>query len=120
MSPLRLRGFVIIAVGRSLLAPHDCAHARESVADTSRFRPLDLPTPNEYRSGSGRPGPKYWQQRVDYRIAATLDPEKNEIRGRETIHYVNRSPDSLPYLWMHVERSEEHTSELQSLRHLVC
>ncbi|HEY9229306.1 MAG TPA: M1 family metallopeptidase [Gemmatimonadaceae bacterium] len=78
---------------------------RASVADTSRFRPLDLPTPNEYRTGSGRPGAKYWQQKVDYRIAATLDPEKNEIRGRETIHYVNRSPDALPYLWMHVEQN---------------
>ena len=23
-----------------------------------------LPTPNEYRSASGAPGPKYWQQRA--------------------------------------------------------
>ncbi|MGI8546058.1 MAG: hypothetical protein ACR2M1_01800, partial [Gemmatimonadaceae bacterium] len=37
-----------------------------SVADSSPFRPLDLPTPNNYRTGSGRPGPGYWQQRVDY------------------------------------------------------
>src|ERR1051326_3262342 len=36
-----------------------------SVADTSPFRALDLPTPNEYRTGSGRPGPRYWQQRAD-------------------------------------------------------
>jgi hypothetical protein len=75
------------------------------VADSSRFRPLDLPTPNEYRTGSGRPGPMYWQQRVDYRIAATLDAARNEIRGRETIHYVNRSPESLPYLWLFVEQN---------------
>ena len=27
-----------------------------------------LPTPNEYRTASGAPGPKYWQQRVDYDI----------------------------------------------------
>ena len=76
-----------------------------SVADSSHFRALDLPTPNEYRTGSGRPGPKYWQQRVDYRIAATLDPAKNELRGRETIHYVNHSPDALPYLWLFVEQN---------------
>ena len=76
-----------------------------SVADTSHFRALDLPAPNEYRTGGGRPGPKYWQQRVDYRIAATLDPAKNELRGRETIHYVNRSPDALPYLWLFVEQN---------------
>ena len=24
-----------------------------------------LPTPNEYRTASGAPGPKYWQQRCD-------------------------------------------------------
>jgi hypothetical protein len=76
-----------------------------SVADSSHFRALDLPTPNEYRTGSGRPGPKYWQQRADYRIAATLDPAKNELRGRETIHYVNHSPDALPYLWLFVEQN---------------
>src|SRR6185437_5643386 len=83
------------------------AHAQRatSVADTSHFRALALPTPNEYRTGSGRPGPKYWQQRVDYRITAELEPAKNELRGRETIHYVNHSPDALPYLWLFVEQN---------------
>ena len=32
-----------------------------------------LPTPNQYRSASGAPGPKYWQQRCDYDIKVTLD-----------------------------------------------
>ena len=76
-----------------------------SVADSSHFRPLNLPTPNEYRTGSGRPGSKYWQQRVDYRITAELDEGKNELRGRETIHYSNRSPDTLTYLWLQVEQN---------------
>jgi len=71
----------------------------------SPFRPLDLPGPNEYRAGSGRPGHAYWQQRVAYRIDATLDPDANEIRGQETIDYENRSPDALPYLWMHLEQN---------------
>jgi hypothetical protein len=77
----------------------------QSVADSSPFRPLGLPTPNEYRNAAGRPGPRYWQQRVDYRIRAALDPANNEVRGRETIHYVNRSPDALPYLWMFLEQN---------------
>jgi Peptidase family M1 domain len=81
------------------------AQMRASVADTSHFRPLDLPTPNEYRAADGRPGPKYWQQRVDYRIDATLDPAKNELQGTETIHYVNHSPMPLPYLWLFVEQN---------------
>ena len=35
-----------------------------------------LPTPNEYRTASGAPGPKYWQQRADYIIKAELDEAK--------------------------------------------
>jgi len=73
--------------------------------DASPFTALALPAPNELRTGSGRPGPRYWQQQVNYRIAATLDPARNEVRGKETIHYVNRSPDALPYLWMFVEQN---------------
>ena len=81
------------------------AQTRSPVDDSSRFRPLDLPTPNLVRTGSGRPGSKYWQQRVDYTISAELDPARNEIRGREKIHYVNRSPDTLTYLWLFVEQN---------------
>ncbi len=73
--------------------------------DASPFRRLDLPGANEYRTGSGRPGPRYWQQHADYRIQATLDPAENLLRGNETIHYVNHSPDSLPYLWLFVEQN---------------
>ena len=36
----------------------------------NRFEQLDflLASPNEYRTASGAPGPKYWQQRADYDI----------------------------------------------------
>ena len=87
-----------------VLAGGDVAHA-QSVADTSRFLPLDLPAPNVYRTAAGRPGPEYWQQRADYRITAELDTARNELRGRETVHYVNNSPDALPYLWMFLEQN---------------
>jgi hypothetical protein len=75
------------------------------VADGSPFRPLHLPTPTATRSASGRPGARYWQQRVDYRIRATLDPTTRTLSGWETVHYLNRSPDHLPYLWMQVEQN---------------
>jgi hypothetical protein len=71
----------------------------------SVFRSLALPGPNEYRTGAGRPGPSYWQQRVDYRIAATLDTARRQIQGRETIHYTNHSPGALGYLWLFVEQN---------------
>ena len=76
-----------------------------TVTDSSPFRPLVLPTPNDVRTGAGRPGARYWQQRADYRITATLDSARNELRGHETIHYVNNSPDALPYLWLQVEQN---------------
>jgi hypothetical protein len=78
---------------------------RELTVPPSAFRPLSLPSPNQHRTGSGRPGPRYWQQRVDYRITATLDTARRAIRGRETIHYTNHSPDTLPYLWLHLEQN---------------
>jgi Peptidase family M1 domain len=99
---------VVVAAAMLLAAVARDLHGQSSalaVADSSPFRPLTLPAPNRYRSASGRPGPDYWQQRADYRIAATLDPPHNEVRGRETIHYVNRSPDALPYLWLFVEQN---------------
>jgi hypothetical protein len=57
------------------------------------------------RTGAGRPGPDYWQQRVDYTIRANLDPEAGELSGQATIRYLNRSPHPLPYLWMHLEQN---------------
>jgi hypothetical protein len=71
----------------------------------SVFRALSLPAPNEYRTGSGRPGRAYWQQRADYRIVATLDTTRRVLQGRETVHYTNNSPDALPYLWMFLEQN---------------
>ncbi len=72
-----------------------------------KFEQLDqlLPTPNEYRSGSGAPGPKYWQQRADYVITAELTDENQSITGSETIKYYNNSPDVLTYLWLQVDQN---------------
>ena len=81
------------------------ATAGAQVQDSSPFRALDLPAANEMRTGSGRPGPRYWQQRADYRIWATLDVEKAELSGEETIRYRNNSPSALPYLWLHLEQN---------------
>ena len=57
----------------------------------NRFEQLGtmLPTPNEFRTASGAPGPKYWQQRCDYDITAVLDEPNHRLNGKETITYFN-------------------------------
>lgn len=68
-----------------------------------------LPTPNEYRTASGAPGPKYWQQRADYDIKCELDEKNLKLTGSETITYYNNSPDVLTYLWLQLDENE-HSS----------
>jgi Peptidase family M1 domain len=77
----------------------------------NRFEQLGtiLPTPNEYRTASGAPGPKYWQQRCDYDIACELDEPNRKLTGKETITYYNNSPDNLTYLWLQLDENE-HSS----------
>jgi len=48
------------------------------------------------RSVDGRPGPNYWQQRVDYSIDVQLDPATAKITGSETITIHNGSPVAIP------------------------
>ena len=69
----------------------------------SPFRPLGLATPNTIRTGAGLPGPDYWQQKVDYRIEATLDPATQLLTGSETIRYRNNSPHALSVLWLKLD-----------------
>src|SRR5688572_33261874 len=64
-----------------------------------------LPTPNEYRTGSGAPGPKYWQQKADYVISVELNDDNQSIIGSETITYTNNSPDQLRYLWVQLDQN---------------
>jgi hypothetical protein len=69
------------------------------------FHRLELPTPNEIRTGSGAPGRGYWQQRADYVIRATLDTGTRSVQGEERITYTNNSPDTLRYVWLQVEQN---------------
>lgn len=47
------------------------------------------------RDSTGRPGARYWQQRVDYAIDARLDVDSAVLRGTETVTLHNTSPDTL-------------------------
>jgi Peptidase family M1 domain len=77
----------------------------------NRFEQLGtiLPTPNEYRTASGAPGPKYWQQRCDYDITCELDEPNRRLTGKETLTYYNNSPDVLTYLWLQLDENQ-HSS----------
>ncbi len=73
----------------------------------NRFEQLGylLQSPNEYRTASGAPGPKYWQQKADYDMSVELDEANLRLTGTETITYFNNSPDPLTYLWMQLDEN---------------
>ncbi len=68
-----------------------------------------LPTPNEYRTASGAPGTKYWQQRCDYDIKCELDETNQTLKGSELVTYFNNSPDELRYLWLQMDENQHST-----------
>jgi hypothetical protein len=84
------------------------------VADTSMFAPIALPAPNVYRLGSGAPGPKYWQNRADYDLEATLDTARTMLQGKLRLRYTNNSPDSLRFIWMQMEQNAFKDKSLNS------
>lgn len=73
----------------------------------NKFKQLkeELATPTVYRTASGAPGHKYYQQKASYNIDVTIDDEKQKITGKETITYKNNSPDKLEYLWVQLDQN---------------
>jgi hypothetical protein len=70
------------------------------------FDPLfDSQPGTYYRSGSGQPGPGYWQNRADYKIEARLNEIDTSIEGKEEITYANNSPDNLSFVWLQLEQN---------------
>ena len=101
-----MRSTVLAAGLLAALAPL-AGQAQTTNSGTDKFAQLEtlLPTPNEYRTASGAPGPKYWQQRADYNMRVALDDQKQAITGSETITYSNLSPDVLTYLWVQLDQN---------------
>lgn len=70
------------------------------------FNPQFYPYPgNDYRSASGEPGPKYWQNRADYKITASIDTVKHGLTGDLDLTYTNNSPDNLKFLWLQMDQN---------------
>ncbi|MDB5031266.1 M1 family metallopeptidase [Mucilaginibacter sp.] len=60
---------------------------------------------DDVRASDGQPGPKYWQNRADYQLAATLHDETNEIVGSEILTYTNNSPQKMGFIWMQLDQN---------------
>ncbi len=108
---MRKLGFIVLMVAFASLTQAQNIMNNPGSNHGNKFEQLGtiLPTPNEYRTASGAPGPKYWQQRVDYTIKCELDEPNLTLKGSETVTYYNNSPDVLTYLWLQLDENE-HSS----------
>ena len=57
------------------------------------------------RDSTGRPGPGYWQLKVDYTIRAHLDPATSRVTGRETVVIHNTSDNPLSTLRLRLDQN---------------
>ncbi len=106
------------AVGaqQTMTVPPQTPESRRGAGDTSIFAPLNLyPSPNVYRTGDGRPGAHYWQQRADYDLHATLDTAAKSLSGTMTLRYTNNSPDTLTFIWVQTEQNAFRPNSLNTL-----
>ena len=100
-------GLVVAASMLFIFTGAAAAEVEQERPFEDKFRQLDeiLPTPNAYRNAAGAPGPGYWQQKVDYSINAVLDEEAQRIEASQAVNYHNNSPDTLTYLWLHLDQN---------------
>ncbi|MES2179419.1 MAG: M1 family metallopeptidase [Gemmatimonadota bacterium] len=84
------------------------------VGDTSVFAPLELPAGNLVRTASGAPGSKYWQNRADYDLKASLDTGSKTLTGQLKLKYTNNSPDTLRFIWLQMEQNAFKDKSLNS------
>jgi hypothetical protein len=73
------------------------AHQTLFSQQSSLFMPREIKQAyeNGTRSYEGKPGAKYWQNLVDYRIEVEVDPASKKLSGSEVITFHNQSPNDL-------------------------
>jgi hypothetical protein len=70
--------------------------------------PIDLPDgfvaaiANGTRTNDGHPGAKHWTNYARYDIAIEVDPKASRLTGTAKMTYVNRSPDDLRSVTIHL------------------
>lgn len=108
---MRLKKFILPAVLSlfclfTITASGQNPEARSSYDPHALWAPLFYPHyGSEYRSDAGKPGPKYWQNSVNYKISTTLDTANKRLTGSVEIAYTNNSPDNLPFLWLQLDQN---------------
>ncbi|HEX9580294.1 MAG TPA: M1 family metallopeptidase [Gemmatimonadales bacterium] len=96
-----------------LLVP--CAAPARAQSNSPMVRPVPAPVvpPPEFaraiargtRGVTGEPGPRYWQQYARYRLRARLDVATKRLEGTAGIGYLNRSPDTLRTIALHLHQN---------------
>ncbi|WP_198405664.1 M1 family metallopeptidase [Chitinophaga caeni] len=114
-----LAGLCVLAFNAPAAWAQSQPTGSESIFDQHKaFSPLFYTqNGNEFRSASGIPGPKYWQNSADYNISAKLDTVEHAVSGSTTISYTNNSGDALEFLWLQMDQNiykEASRSELTS------
>ena len=108
---INLKFLITLLLAFSISKAQDTKSA-EKQKTVSNYNYHDAFGPNFYtknatetRSASGQPGAKYWQNRADYTLNASLNENSNEIIGSEILTYTNNSPDKISFLWMYLEQN---------------
>ena len=86
------------------------AHATAQTPSQARVLPYPIDLPPEFeqaiangtRTTTGKPGPKYWTNFARYAIEVDVDPATARLQGTAKMTYVNRSPDTLETLRIHL------------------
>ena len=100
---------IMLFFGFAVLAQdNESAERKPGHTNENKFKQLkdELATPNAYHTASGKPGPLYTQQKVDYTMDIILDDENQRLYGNEAIVYHNNSQDTLEYLWIQLEQNK--------------
>jgi len=108
---------VAVSAGAELSAQQWRNAEERPKTNESFFRPLEWPDPTPTRAASGAPGARYWQQRADYVIRASLDTAAHRVTGSGRVTYHNNSPDDLAFLWLQLDQnnvSREHSRSYAS------
>lgn len=101
---------VVVVISAKAQSRRSINNANDTIA--SNYQPSKLFSPifytekgNEFHAANGDPGPKYWQNRVNYNLIAAIDTTTKTLTATEKLNYVNNSPDELEFLWIQLDQN---------------